>query len=263
MSTDVAGRSVERAVAPATRGGVGRHDPHRIGRREDLARRVGEQEVGPRREWIDGRVPDDGGRVPLVLVVGQEPADLGDEAEQRVEVVDRDVENHPRPEEEPDVSGELSPRPVRTVRPRGDGLVARLFRDADLLFRRVQMHAAPVALLDDKRRDGFLANLAGDVELVDDGADGTSALKEDDRILHDLLFRADEDDVVDDGGGLADLSGEVEKYLGDSLGDLACRALAHGKAVQAEEVVGSVAEAESRPDVCVIRELVEPRRSRA
>ena len=64
VRSDVAGESVERAVAPSTRGGVGRHDPGGIGRREDLARNVGEQEISPLRERIDGRVPDDGGRVP-------------------------------------------------------------------------------------------------------------------------------------------------------------------------------------------------------
>ena len=61
VRSDVAGESVERAVAPSTRGGVGRHDPGGIGRREDLARNVGEQEISPLRERIDGRVPDDGG----------------------------------------------------------------------------------------------------------------------------------------------------------------------------------------------------------
>ena len=55
------------------------------------------------------------------------------------------------------------------------------------------------------------------------------------------------------------LAGEVEKNLGDSLSDLACRALAHGKTVQAVEVGGSVAEAEARTNVWMIRQLIEPR----
>ena len=84
--------------------------------------------------------------------------------------------------------GELTPRPVRAILPRSDDLVARLLSETDFLARGVQMNAAPVALLDDKRRDGLLADLAGDVELVDDGTDGASALKEDDGVLDDLLF---------------------------------------------------------------------------
>ena len=102
--------------------------------------------------------------------------------------MDRNVENHPRPEEEADVGGELTPRPVRAILPRSDDLVARLLGETDFLARGIQMNAAPVALLDDKRRYGLLADLTGDVELVDDGTDGASALKEDDGVLDDLLF---------------------------------------------------------------------------
>ena len=232
---------VVRDVAPSVGGGVDEDEDFGWARGNDDGGDVGDGDVGPGLQVLPDGGRDVGGEVPVLVVRGlHRLAGLGDEAEKVEEAGDGGLEDLHRPPEEAHVAGETLPGPREAEGPGEVEFGEALGGDADRLVGEVEDFATPIKLgLDDR------GSVLG---VVVDGDLGTaSAVEEVPHVSHDVLGRADEEDVVDLGVSLA-LLGEVEEEVGGGNSGVYDVLLAGCGDAETEETGGSVGEGEAHAE---------------
>lgn len=143
--------------------------------------------------------------------------------------------------------------PLTTTIPGGVELVQGFFRQASSFVDEVKLYTTPFTLLFDAGFDtiefDFLFFIEGE-------ATCSSALQEDDGVVEDIFFGADEDNVVNVGvNNFATAPREVEKEESRELGSGAGLTLTHTKTI-GFVVFLALAEAEKFGDLVRVGELV-------
>lgn len=252
-ATDLTSDVVERSISPSPSRRISADEPGGSRRTFDVSRRVVEAKLSPFFERRPSREMNVAGSVPETTVVClHQCANMRDEFEEGVEVVDGHLDDTPRPEEETDVGGELTIGPVGTVQPRQLEFLDCLVRKAGSLVGEVESNTAP---FHGRHYDRFETVASDVVGFVDSDVSGRASFEEDLGVVEDIFLGTDENDVVDVGVGLAAATFEVQEEQRVKLSTAHASTLTHAQTVGAE-VVLPFTEAEVAADLGIILELV-------
>lgn len=143
--------------------------------------------------------------------------------------------------------------PLNTAVPGGDELVDSLFCQTSSLVDEIKFNSAPFTTLLDTRFETICLDF---LCFIESEAASSNPLKEDFRVVENIFFGADEDDIVDVGvDNFATATREIEKEESCELGSGAGLTLTHAETI-GFVVFLALAETKKVSDRVQVRELV-------